>query len=752
MQNPTQVKLIIYNTHVQIEPPIRGNLYQLFKKELGYKPLNVMWIAPTYSGWDGWISLVCFDKKRCKCSLKKDGMHFPSGLFSQAKTFFDKNSIKFDICDMRSNITRFDLSFNDNFSLRDYQEVIVNDSVRKTRGMIRAATGAGKTICAAGIFSKIKASPSIFFVTSLDLMNQAYEEFTKFLSPSSSIGIIGGGKFKPSKINVMTVQTAVRSLGFKVSKASSDDDDGIVDDDFDFNNENKKNIAELIHNTGCIIADECITGDSLVTIRDFGEKRIDDIENLVGNDILTHDGDNIVWRRLTGFSAKGLRDILSITLKTGVILKCTSEHPIMTSRGWIEAGQLMKSDMILCIPNVVAKKKFQPTIKEKTVFQDIFLVIKILRQVLMSGNINITFFLKKLRYVCLDVIRKLACALVLLLKLDGIINTCMVMIKDQYLGISNYLQKKLEIIYTCLLRIICHKICSINYVGIDKIDNIDKDYVYDISVDGTHCFFANGILVHNCHHWSAISCQIISDHCMNARYRFGISATPWRDLEDDILIDSCFGKKICDVNASFLIKKGVLVKPFINMIKMVSKMGGTYADVYKAGIVENDLRNEVVRNCAEYLANNGRRVLILVKQIKHGEFLEYSIPNSVFLHGSCSPKDRKDHIEKMRNSSSVITIASSIFDEGIDVKPLDALVLAGGGKSQTRALQRIGRTLRPFSNKKNAIVVDFYDDMKYMRNHSKKRMKIYSTEKEFDIKTFDFNEIVKNPSVLLRTS
>ena len=512
MQNPTQVKLIIYNTHIQIEPPIRGDLYQLFKKELGYKPIDSMWMNPSNSGWDGWISLVCFDKKRCKCSLKKDGMHFPAGLFSQAKSFLNSNNIKFDTCDTRSDIVKFDLSFNDEFSLRDYQKVIVDDSIQRTRGMIRAATGAGKTICAAGILSRIKASPSIFFVTSLDLMNQAYEEFTKFLNPSSSIGIIGGGKFKPSKINIMTVQTAVRSLGFKVSKANSDDEDGLVDDDFDFNKESKKHIAELIRNAGCILGDEC-------------------------------------------------------------------------------------------------------------------------------------------------------------------------------------------------------------------------------------------------HHWSSASCQIISDHCINAKYRFGISATPWRDLEDDILIDSCFGKKICDVNASFLIKRGVLVPPFINMIKMSSKMGGTYADVYKTGIVENDMRNEMVKSCAEYLAKNGRRVLVLVKQIKHGEFLEYSIPNSVFVHGSCSSKDRQDHLEKMRDSSlSVITIASSIFDEGIDVKPLDALILAGGGKSQTRALQRIGRTLRPFNDKKNAIVVDFYDDMKYMRNHSKKRMKIYNTEKEFNIKTFDFSEIVKNPSVLLRSS
>lgn len=100
------------------------------------------------------------------------------------------------------------------------------------------------------------------------------------------------------------------------------------------------------------------------------------------------------------------------------------------------------------------------------------------------------------------------------------------------------------------------------------------------------------------------------------------------------------------------------------------------------------------------------------------------------------------------SSSSSITIASSIFDEGIDVKPLDALILAGGGKSQTRALQRIGRVIRPFDSKKDAVVVDFFDDMKYMRNHSKKRIKMYGTEKRFNIKNLEIEQIVKNPSVL----
>jgi superfamily II DNA or RNA helicase len=49
-------------------------------------------------------------------------------------------------------------------------------------------------------------------------------------------------------------------------------------------------------------------------------------------------------------------------------------------------------------------------------------------------------------------------------------------------------------------------------------------------------------------------------------------------------------------------------------------------------------------------------------------------------------------------------------------------------------LQRIGRVIRSNEGKKNAIVVDFYDNCKYLRSHSEARLKIYKTEPAFKIK------------------
>ncbi len=246
---------------------------------------------------------------------------------------------------------------------------------------------------------------------------------------------------------------------------------------------------------------------------------------------------------------------------------------------------------------------------------------------------------------------------------------------------------------------------------------------------------AKGLIGDECQYWSSESCQIISDSSVSCFYKYAMSATPTRDLGDDILIDSCFGKVIANISASYLIKKKYLVKPNIYFVKIEHPKykESHYQNIYKKAIVENPVRNNCIASLAKKFADQGRTVLILCKYIVHGELLNELIDGSVFLHGSFSGKIRKEHIQKMREKKANITLATSIFDEGIDCKPLDTLILAGSGKSSSRALQRIGRTLRPYPGKTHSIIVDFDDDCKYLSKHSKRRYKIYKTEPEFEI-------------------
>jgi superfamily II DNA or RNA helicase len=78
-------------------------------------------------------------------------------------------------------------------------------------------------------------------------------------------------------------------------------------------------------------------------------------------------------------------------------------------------------------------------------------------------------------------------------------------------------------------------------------------------------------------------------------------------------------------------------------------------------------------------------------------------------------------------------VASKIFDQGVDIPELDALILAGSGKSSGRALQRIGRVIRLSKGKEKAVVVDFFDNCKYLKDHSESRIKIYESEPGFNI-------------------
>ncbi len=202
-----------------------------------------------------------------------------------------------------------------------------------------------------------------------------------------------------------------------------------------------------------------------------------------------------------------------------------------------------------------------------------------------------------------------------------------------------------------------------------------------------------------------------------------------------------------DINASWLIKNNYLVKPYIAFVPIKNFKGkkfGPYATTYKLGLVENQYRNEWIGRIAQSLSEQGRTTLILVQHILHGELIQQQIPNSVFIHGSSGKNERKHHIELMKGGKASVTISSSIFDEGIDVRPLDALILAGGGKSPTRALQRVGRVIRPNVYpdgrvKKDAYVYDLFDHLKYLSDHTLARRRIYRSEPEFDIRDFEID-------------
>jgi superfamily II DNA or RNA helicase len=129
--------------------------------------------------------------------------------------------------------------------------------------------------------------------------------------------------------------------------------------------------------------------------------------------------------------------------------------------------------------------------------------------------------------------------------------------------------------------------------------------------------------------------------------------------------------------------------------------------------------------------NSEKTILILVNRkdssgnIIHQLLKDHNLDN-VYISGD----DKPSHIEKIRqqyNAGKIkILIASQIFGEGVNIKPVELLINAQGGKSEIATVQSIGRGVRLFKNKDILEVHDFlFGGTKYLARHLKQRLDIY---------------------------
>lgn len=245
-------------------------------------------------------------------------------------------------------------------------------------------------------------------------------------------------------------------------------------------------------------------------------------------------------------------------------------------------------------------------------------------------------------------------------------------------------------------------------------------------------------LLDECHIASCSTIQTIAKN-IEPEYIYGMSASPWRDDNSDLLIECILGSSVVDISASYLIERGFLVRPIIKFItvpKHTEKLKKHYQTIYKNYIVENPVRNALVVKGAQKLVEQGYKTLVLFSSIAHGELLYREISKLMpcaLLSGKDSAETRELAKKQIESGEIKCLIASKILDIGVDVPCLSGLVLAGGGKSSVRALQRIGRVIRKYPNKKQAAVIDFYDQAAFLKEHSLERKKIYQTEERFQI-------------------
>jgi len=244
------------------------------------------------------------------------------------------------------------------------------------------------------------------------------------------------------------------------------------------------------------------------------------------------------------------------------------------------------------------------------------------------------------------------------------------------------------------------------------------------------------IILDEAHHASAAQ---IFDNIFDipGRYRIGMSGTPLKhDLLSDLKLIGATGEVIYEVSNSELIENGYSVRPIIKMHTVADSdtyYKADYQDAYRTAIVENDFRNELIAKiaCEELMRGP---VLILVNWIEHARAIEDFLPTATVATGQDSKDEIQNKLSRLATKEIPILIATEIFGEGIDIPAISTVIMAAGGKSHIRLLQRVGRGLRVAAGKDRLVVHDFIDDTnKNLLRHSEMRHRLYKAE-GFEVK------------------
>ena len=245
-------------------------------------------------------------------------------------------------------------------------------------------------------------------------------------------------------------------------------------------------------------------------------------------------------------------------------------------------------------------------------------------------------------------------------------------------------------------------------------------------------------IIDECHMSACETIQQIFKHS-SAEHIYGLSGSPWRDDGADLLIESVLGKYIVNISASYLIDRDYLAQPMIRFRVVPPyhyELERVYPSIYKKYVVENDIRNGLILEAAKTMVEKGYQTLVLFSSLKHGKILHELFSQHLrcaILNGSNSKEEREQVKKNLMEHKIDCVLASKIFDIGVDIPSLAGLVIACGGKSTVKALQRVGRVIRKYPGKKFAVIVDFIDQAPFLDNHSKIRYKIYKSEDGFDV-------------------
>jgi superfamily II DNA or RNA helicase len=119
----------------------------------------------------------------------------------------------------------------------------------------------------------------------------------------------------------------------------------------------------------------------------------------------------------------------------------------------------------------------------------------------------------------------------------------------------------------------------------------------------------------------------------------------------------------------------------------------------------------MIAKVADREIQEGNSVLVLSRRIEHLERIaeEMREPCAILAAARVTKKERDRILAAFRTGEIRCVLATQLADEALDVPRLNRVLLTHPGKHEGRIIQQIGRALRKFPDKDDAIVYDFVD-------------------------------------------
>lgn len=266
---------------------------------------------------------------------------------------------------------------------------------------------------------------------------------------------------------------------------------------------------------------------------------------------------------------------------------------------------------------------------------------------------------------------------------------------------------------------------SLEIVGVDRVEILEPGsdgtfggvcpdgYVYNIEVERNHNYFANGILVHNCHHATANSYKRILNYFKSARI-LGVTATA--DRADEENLGQVFETVAYEMNL-WQLMTAPDPGPYLCQLRFVQC--DVDIDLRNLKAQDGDFSDadleERIGPMVEVLANairqesGDRKTLIFTPQVKSAQAMATAL-QSIGIRAewiSGDDRDRKRKIQEFRDGKLQMLANCSVLLEGFDVPDVGAIALCRPTQSRPLFSQIVGRGTRLFPGKEDCVIIDF---------------------------------------------